>query len=118
MTDSRTDFDARVRVLGRKHRALANGVTTQVRKDGLIVVRPTRRRPQKGVSPLRIVVLLTIGFFAFKGFMLASMGDASYEERLAKLEAGTSLEQVGAAIMKPDRVSMLFASAFVNLTRG
>lgn len=118
MTDSRTDFDARLRVLGRKHRAMANGVKRQVRKDGLIVVRPTRKRIRKqGVRPLRILVMLLFGFFALKGFLLASIGEAAYEQRLASLSEGTQLERAGAIVMQPDRVSILFASAFGNLTQ-
>lgn len=115
MTDMRNDFDSRVRSLGRKHRALSKGAVTKLRKDGLIVLRPTRRRRSRGF-PLRIVAFVVIGFFGFKGFLLSSIGAAGYEERIATLQAGTAFERVGAEIMKPDRVSEMFAQVLDDLT--
>lgn len=117
MIETRNDFHARVRTLGRKHRAMAKGSTAQLRQDGLIVVRPKRRRTRRRY-PLRSFALLIIGFFAFKGFMLASMGDAGYDDRLTRLGEGTALEQVGALVMQPDRVSALFAIAWSGVLRG
>lgn len=117
MVETRNDFDSRLKTLGRKHRALAQGSTTQIRKDGLIVVKPTRRRTRRSF-PTRLFVFLFLGFFAFKGFLLASMGEVGYSDRLAKLEAGTALEQVGAVVMRPDRVSILMATGWAAVLRG
>ena len=114
MVETRYEFNSRLRTLGRKHRALERGSKTHVRKDGLIVVRPARRRARRN-SPLRIIVILVAFFFAFKGFMLASMGVEGYSDRVTRLEAGTSLEQVGASVMQADRVSLMLANAWAGL---
>lgn len=118
MVETRNDFDARLKTLGRKHRAMAKGTETRMRNDGLIVVRPSRRRSRGRSNPLRLFVFLFLGFFAVKGFLLASIGEAGYEERLTKLKAGTALEQVGAAVMRPDRVSVVMATMWAQMMRG
>ncbi len=114
MVETRNDFDTRLKTLGRKHRALAQGSITQVRKDGLIVVKPSRRRAQRNF-PVRMFVFLILGFFAFKGYLLASIGEVAYNDRLAKLEAGTAVEQVGAVVMRADRVSILMSMGWSAL---
>ena len=118
MVETRNDFDARLKTLGRKHRAMARGSETHMRRDGLIVVRPSRRRAPGRGNPMRTFIFLFLGFFVIKGFLLASIGEAGYEERLARLKAGTALEQVGAAVMRPDRVSIVMATMWANVMRG
>ena len=105
--DMRVDFHKRVGSLQRQHKAMANGYTTQLREDGLIVMKPKRGR-RRGF-PLRALTLLFLGFFAFKGFMLASLGDVTYNERVAQLSNGSPVEQAGAWVMQGDPVTVLFA---------
>lgn len=109
MVETRNEFRARLRTLGRKHRAMANGASSHLREDGLIVVRPHRRKAQR-THPMRMLLLLLVSFFVLKGYMLAALGDAGYQDRLTKLQSGTSVEQVGATVMRPDRVSVMFAN--------
>ena len=118
MVETRYEFQSRLRTLGRKHRALERGSMTQMRKDGLIVVRPVRRRARKSNLTLRTFTILLIGFFAIKGFMLASIGEEGYAERLATLEGGTALEQVGAKAMQPELVSQMFSTAWVQVLQN
>jgi hypothetical protein len=112
MADSRTQFDARLRALGRKHRALAKGSTMKLRRDGLIVVRPTRRSMWT-LFPVRGLAVALIVLFAVKGGLLVAYDSAEYDARLATLSAGTAVEQIGAVLMQPDRVSQMFAEAYI-----
>lgn len=115
-TESHSKFDARIRSLGRKHRAISKtGGALQVRKDGLIVIRPKRAAAARGYIPIRTIASLMICFFAFKGYLLASLQEATYTDRLIKLQSGTIVEQVGARMMQPDAVSLLFSRAIVDL---
>jgi len=52
---------------------------------------------------------LVIGFFVFKGLILAHLGESTFEARLATLSQGSVVEQSGAWIMQPDPVSQAIA---------
>ena len=95
-------FVNRLSNLGRKHQQMTRGYATKVGKDGLITVTP--RRARRGF-PFKGLVMLIIGFFAFKAFMLAAVGPVTYNERLAKLENGTVIEQAGAKVLGIDPVT-------------
>ena len=100
-------FDKRLKRIVRRHDKMANGVVRTVNSDGLIVARPRLYKPQ---FPLKgLIVVLTLGFL-FKGFLLAYLGDAGYSERLATLQSGTAVEQVGAWVMQSDPVTAFVAS--------
>ena len=116
MSDSQADFDARIRSLGRKHRALEKtGSALKMRKDGLIVLKPRRAAAARGYIPIRGIAVLMLCFFAFKGYLWEALDEAGYNSRLAVLQNGTVVEQVGARLMKPDAVSLMFASAIADL---
>ena len=106
MSEQRLEFSNRVNAISRRHGAMANGYSATLTGDGLIVVRPRRFQFK---LPVRGFVLLMAVFMLFKGFMLASLGDASYNERLTILSAGTVYEQAGAFVMGIDPVSKSFA---------
>lgn len=102
MVEGHLQFDRRLRALGRKHKAMSRGYTTRIRHDGLIVVRPKRA----GMDfPIRSVIILFVGFFLFKAFLLATMGPVTYTERLSTLSGGTQLEQGGAWVMQIDGIT-------------
>lgn len=107
MAQSHLQFDQRVRKLGRKHRALERGYSTKVRPDGLIVMQP-RRAPSR-MSVIKPLLLLAAAMIVFKAFLLASIGPATYDERLTKLQAGTMPEQAGAWVMQVDPASSYLA---------
>jgi hypothetical protein len=106
MVETHDHFVRRLRNLGRKHDQMTGGYVTRVGRDGLITVQPRRARRGFPVKPL---LLLVAGFFCFKAFMLAAIGPVTYNERLAKLEGGSMVEQVGAAALRIDPVTQTMA---------
>lgn len=102
MVREQLQFDRRVKRLSRKHTAMTRGYSINLRPDGLIVTQPRRARPR--VS-LKAIVLFAVAFLGFKGLMIASVGFATYEERLLRLQEGTPVERAGAWIMHMDPVS-------------
>lgn len=115
MVETRQNFQERLGALGRKHAEMGNGYTTNVRNDGLIVVKP-KRQPRRGF-PLKGLLALVLGFFVFKGFMLASLTEITYNERIGKLQQGSQLEQVGAYLMQVDPVTQVIADFLDPIAR-
>lgn len=107
MVDSKLHFNNRLRHLGRKHVKMANGYSTHMRNDGLIVVKP-RRTARRGF-PFKGIILLTLGLFGFKALILASVGPAGYADRVAKLQDGTVIERGGAWVMQADPATQTLA---------
>lgn len=96
-------FEARLKKIDRKRTRMARGYKGSVDKDGLIVFLPARR--QRGI-PLRAVVMLIVGFFVFKGMVMAHTGASIYGERVAALQQGTVIEQAGAFVMQTDPITI------------
>lgn len=111
MIEAKPQFQKRLATLGRKHTAMSQGYTTALRADGLIVVKP-KRRARRGF-PLKGLFGLVVGFFVFKAIMLASLGEITYNERVAKLNQGNSIEQGGAWVMQLEPVT-IFLSGFLG----
>lgn len=107
MGNSQTDFNRRLSVLGRKHAAMSQGYSTTTRADGLIVVKP-KRAASRGF-PIKGLLALVLGFFVFKAIMLSSLGEITYNERVAKLDQGGALEQGGAWVMQIDPATAFLA---------
>ncbi|QGX99285.1 hypothetical protein EI983_13820 [Roseovarius faecimaris] len=99
-------FERRLKSIGEKRERLAEGYVSKVGKDGLIVFRPKRR---EGGFPIKGLAFLVLGFFLFKGVILAHLGEGTFETRLAQLSQGSVVEQAGAFIMQPDAVSQTIA---------
>lgn len=109
MGESHLQFDERVRGLQRKHRKLSGGVVHSVNHDGLIIARPRRGRIH---LPIKGLFLMVSAFFIFKSFLLGFLGSITYLERVEKLALGTIVEQVGAALMQPDPISIWLLETF------
>ncbi|WP_237215610.1 hypothetical protein [Ruegeria lacuscaerulensis] len=107
MTGKQLEFDQRVHRLNKKHAKLSRGYRATMRKDGLVVMRP--QRVQSAV-PAKVLLMCLVGFFAFKTFLLASLGPSAYEYRVDSLSQGTSVEQAGAWIMQIDPISAFLAA--------
>ena len=73
-------------------------VATKYAIEGLT---DTMRLELRGTG-IKVLLLVVIGFFAFKSFALAAFGPVTYNERLAKLESGSVVEQVGAKVLAID----------------
>ena len=114
--DSRYDFEKRLGALQRRHVAMGNGYTPLLRSDGLIIMKPKRRFVRRRNFPLRGLALLLLGFCAFKGFMLASLGELTYNERVAKMANGTPVEAASAWVMHIDPLTEFLAGFIEPLT--
>ena len=72
MFGPRKNFDERLNAIGLKHAAMALGYTTEIRSDGLTVVKPYVRR--RGFSiPFAGIAMLLAGILVFKAFTLAAV---------------------------------------------
>lgn len=114
MSIQHKEFRGRVANLQNKHAGYAQGYTAQVQSDGLIVISP--RRVRSRVSG-RVFLLLIAMVLLFKGFLMAALGFASYDERVAKLAEGTVVEQAGAVVMLADPVSIWVAQQIGPILR-
>jgi hypothetical protein len=99
MGKTQIQFEDRLRLLNRKHRAMSHGYITRMQPDGLIVAQPRRQRIR---IPVRAILLFVVAFFGFKAFLVANLGPQTYDERLARLNEGTVVEQAGAFVMQAD----------------
>lgn len=102
MVETKEHFLSRLNKHGRKHANMAHGYTTTVGRDGILKVTPKRAR---GRFPIVGILILVVGFIGFKAFILAAVGPVTYNERLAKLDAGTQIEKVGAKVLAIDPVT-------------
>ena len=106
------DFDDRLRRIHKSRVKLANGYVSVVGDDGLIVIKP---KPARARSILRPFVFLVVGLLMFKSLILAALGQPVYEDRLARLQDGTAIEQAGAWVMQIDPVSEAVAAQIRRL---
>ena len=104
--DEKRQFAKRLRKLARKDRAMERGFSTQLRADGLLIVKPKRR-----ISPIsaRSVVLFLAALILFKGLAIGHLGLTTYESQLGELSKGTTVEQAGAWVMQPEPASIFVA---------
>ncbi len=109
MTYVSNGFANRLKTVERKRARLARGYECKVGSDGLIVFRPKRRHRS---LPVRGVLLMMIGFFGFKGVILAQIGSAVYQQRVDALAEGSWFEQFGSMIMQIDPIATEFARLF------
>lgn len=101
------EFRSRLSRLDRKYKGMASGgYDAKLRSDGLIVITP--RKIKRRIALLPVATFL-LGFIAFKGFLLLSLGPTGYNERVARLQQGSGVEQVGAFVMQSDPISKLVA---------
>ncbi len=107
MAQAHVPFDKRLKRIVRRHDKMSNGVVRTVNSDGLIVARPRLYRPR---FPLKgLLIVLAIGFL-LKGFLFAYLGEAAYADRVAGLQAGSTIEQAGAWVMQSDPVTEVVAA--------
>ncbi|MCK4712908.1 MAG: hypothetical protein KAT26_08520 [Marinosulfonomonas sp.] len=109
MSDSNMkNFSKRVGRIDKRHDQLAGGYVASVNHDGLIVARVRRRSGPR--FPWKGVALCFVAFFAFKAFLLVQLGEATFNERVGKLQEGTVVEKVGAYAMSADPLTSWIAS--------
>lgn len=114
MVEEQVQFDRRIQRLSRKHQSMSRGYATHMRADGLIVAAPHRN----GVKvPLRAILFVFLALFAFKGFLLASIGPDSYADRVSRLSKGTAVEKAGAWVMQSEPASEFIAAQIGPILR-
>ena len=106
MVNAHKLFKERLSRLARKHHAMGQGYVMRLLPDGLMVPEPVKVRIE---LPYRVTTLLIVALLVFKGFLIASIGAQPYQDRLFTLQDGTMVEQAGAWVLQPDRVSTFIA---------
>ncbi|MEM6638149.1 MAG: hypothetical protein AAF667_19950 [Pseudomonadota bacterium] len=106
------NFGKRLRRIDRKHKHLSRGFVTVVNSDGLLVAQP-RRTPVR--FPWKLVAVLLIALFAFKGLIYANHGADNYALRVSALKIGTPVEQIGGWVMQPDPLTIWIAGKLDGL---
>lgn len=107
MSQSIQNFDQRLRRVTRRHSQMReNGIVARVGKDGLISAYPRRRMPR---FPLSGFVVLFAAAMLYKGFLLAYLGPATYDNRVSALAEGSIVEMGGAWVLQADPVTQAVA---------
>jgi len=112
MSDTFSDFDNRLRRISKSRVKLAKGYVSVVGDDGLIIVKPRRKRIQ---LPIRGALLLFVGFLGFKAMVLVSLGQPVYMDRVETLHNGTTIERAGAWVMQADPLTVMVADKIRTL---
>lgn len=115
MSDQYAEFQSRLRRLDRKTLNKGHGYTAKIRTDGLIVVEP--RKVVRSRISLRSLLLFLAAGLLFKGFLMASLGFASYDQRVSQLAEGSFVERSGAFVMQSDPLSRKIAGQLLPLLR-
>lgn len=106
MSIAHGNFDKRLRRIVKAHTRMANGVTYKVDGNGLIQPQPRLYNPK---FPLRGLIMMVGAAFLFKGYIFATLGQTTYDERVAELGAGTLIEKAGAWMMQADPATIAVA---------
>ena len=114
MSIQHQEFHGRVARLQRKHYGFSQGYSARIQPDGPIVIEP--RKTRSWVA-LKITTLILAAFLVFKTFLMAALGFASYDERVARLAEGTVVEQIGAVVMQSDPASVWAAQQIGPILR-
>lgn len=114
MTSQHAEFENRLSRLIRKHQAMTHGYITTMQPDGLIVAKP--RRASSPISGRSVLIFLA-AFLLFKAVLMASLGHAAYDDRVARLQEGSVVEKVGAFAMQGDPLTSLVADKVEPLLR-
>ncbi|WP_424942284.1 hypothetical protein [Aliiroseovarius crassostreae] len=101
------NFSKRTRAIEKQHRKLSRGYVQLVEREGILV--PKSRRTLHRKFPVRGLAMLLALFLVFKGFLMVQLGTSIYDERVAKLSAGSQVEQIGAWVMRTDPISQWIA---------
>ena len=106
MLGGHKSFEDRVELLQRARRKVPRGHVQVAGPDGLVFAKKRRNTP--AVS-LRGLLYLVFGLILFKAIAIAQFGPSGYVQRLDGLKDGTLIEQAGAVLMQPDRMSVALA---------
>lgn len=100
------NFEVRMNKINRRHKRLSRGYVMSVNHDGLIIAQP---KAKQGWFPWRGMLLALVGTLMVKAFMFAQIGAESYNGRVATLQAGNQVDQVGAFVLAADPATQWIA---------
>ena len=106
-------FEKRQKSIRRKHSRMAKGyVNTLDKRSGLITQKPDSKGTGRG---LRLLILVGLAFLAFKGFVLAGLGEDQYLQHVAQLQSGSAFEKAGAWLMQIDPATAMLSDLLAPL---
>ena len=108
------EFGNRLNQINRRHRKLADGYVVAVEPDGLMVARPRRKSSHQTIRSLFFCLIIMM---VFKGFLYVKSGEQAYQDRVALLQGGTVVEQVGAYVMYADPITKWIAGQMATFTK-
>lgn len=100
-------FNQRLHEIESRHGSRSSGFVRLVERNGILA--PAERTRSRRGLPVRGIVLSLLAFLGFKGLLLAQLGAVTYVGRVAQLESGTIVEQLGAWAMRADPVTLWIA---------
>lgn len=100
-------FNQRIDAIESRHTRQSSGFVRLIDRNGILT--PVQKVRMRRGLPVRGIVLSLLAFLAFKGGLLAYLGAITYVDRVAKLEAGNIVEQMGAWAMRTDPVTLWIA---------
>ncbi|MCB1338721.1 MAG: hypothetical protein KDK10_15130 [Maritimibacter sp.] len=106
-------FNQRLNEIESRHSARASGFVRLVERNGILT--PVEKARGRRGLPVRGIVLSLLAFLVFKGFLMAHLGALTYVDRVAALEAGNVVEQMGAWAMRADPVTLFIAQQIGSL---
>ena len=107
-------FNKRLRDIERRHGKLASGYVRLEERNGLLVPVERARLRRRGL-PVRGLMLALGTFLVFKGFLLAHLGAITYVDRVAQLERGNIVEQMGAWAMRADPITLWISEQIAQI---
>lgn len=108
MTDANyARFNERLHEIESRHKGQSSGFVRLVERNGILA--PADQTRGRRALPVRGIVLSLLAFLGFKGVLLAQLGAVTYVSRVAQLESGTIVEQMGAWAMRADPVTLFIA---------
>ena len=112
MIHATVPFDKRLKQIVRHHSKMSNGVVRSINAQGLIVAHPRMYIPS---FPLKNLLVVLTTCFLLKGFLLAGLGEAAYAERVAELQTGSTIEQIGAGVMRSDPLTVILSNGIAAI---
>lgn len=108
MKDGFAHFDRRLEQLEEKKASLDEGHRLAVDETGLMKLIPTgaRRRQIRRAIPLRAMMIMAGVLLSFKGFLLYQLGFGVYTAKVAGMQQGDTVDQIGAYLMQIDPVTV------------
>lgn len=109
-------FDERLGALKQKTNP-AKRVEKRVREDGLVVDVVKTDMRKRGLFPIKTLLVAAFLFVAFKGFVLAELGESEYLGRIESLKSGGAVEVTTAFLLDVDPATKAIATVVGGLLR-